>query len=67
MRRNFSLPTPRTSWTDQDVRTLRDGAAQGMPLNALCRLLRKTPSAIRNKAAMHGIALSQASRAQYES
>jgi hypothetical protein len=62
MRKSFLLPPPKTSWTDQDVRTLRDSAAQGMSLSALCRILGKTPSAIRNKAALHGIALSQANR-----
>lgn len=58
MRRGtFRLPTKKKSWTEQDLRLLRDSAQCGMPLHALCHLLKKSPSAVRNKAAIHGISL----------
>jgi hypothetical protein len=53
----FSRPGRRNDWSSDDVRRLRDLAATGMPLNAIAVALRRTTSAVRNKAGMHGISL----------
>lgn len=51
------LPAARSSWSSDEIRRMRELAAQNVSLQAMAALLRKTPSAIRNKAAMHGISL----------
>lgn len=57
MQNRFALPAACRKWTDDDIRKLRHEASQGSSWKALCDALRKSPSAIRNKAAMHGISL----------
>ena len=44
-------------WSSDDLRRLRELAATGTPLDAIATTLRRTESAIRNKAGMHGISL----------
>jgi hypothetical protein len=47
----------RASWSIEDVRLLRTLAMQGVPVEAIAATLGRTPSAIRNKAGMHGISV----------
>ena len=56
------------TWTTEDLRQLRELATQGVAPAMIAVRLRKTESAIRNKAGMHGISLRAAprGRADYE-
>ena len=56
MRSTF-LPSASASWSIPDIQRMRELAAQGVSVDAMSVLLGRTPSAIRNKAAMHGISL----------
>jgi hypothetical protein len=51
------LPCVRTSWSSEEIRRLRELAEDGVGVDVISTILRKTPSAIRNKAGMHGISL----------
>lgn len=51
-----SLSAPRT-WNSEDVRQLRQLAEQGVAPAVIAARLRRTESAIRNKAGQHGISL----------
>jgi hypothetical protein len=53
----FSRRSGRNDWSAEDLRQLRELAATGTPLNAIAAALRRTSSAVRNKAGMHGISL----------
>ena len=44
-------------WSAEDLRRLRELAAAGTTPEAIATTLRRTTSAIRNKAGMHGISL----------
>ena len=55
--RSMLLPSVSASWSCEQVRRLRELAAQCVSIETMSALLRRTPSAIRNKAAMHGISL----------
>lgn len=57
------LPAARKSWSSEEIRKMRELAAQHVSIEMMSAVLRKTPSAIRNKAAMHGISLQQSRRA----
>jgi hypothetical protein len=48
---------PVNTWTVEDVRKLRELAEQGLEVHVIAAQLRRTVSAIRNKASMHGISL----------
>lgn len=50
-----SLPT--NTWSTEDIRLLRQLAVDGTSLETIAVKLRRTRSAIRNKATMHGISL----------
>lgn len=50
-----SIPT--NTWSIEEVRQLRQLAGAGASLDTICVTLRRTRSAIRNKATMHGISL----------
>jgi hypothetical protein len=56
MRSTF-LPAASLSWSSVEIRRMRELAEQGISIGIISNLLRRTPSAIRNKAAMHGISL----------
>src|SRR5690349_16784776 len=45
------------AWSAEELRRLRELAKRGTPLQLMARLLRRTESAIKNKAGMHGISL----------
>lgn len=55
--RSIFVPAANSSWSGGEVQRLRELAAQGVSIQDISELLRRTPSAIRNKAAMHGISL----------
>lgn len=44
-------------WSSEDLRRLRELAADGTAPEMIAATLRRTESAIRNKAGMHGISL----------
>ncbi|HEY0942220.1 MAG TPA: hypothetical protein VGE08_19165 [Steroidobacter sp.] len=48
---------PANTWSTEDIRLLRQLAIDGAPLETIAVRLRRTRSAIRNKATMHGISL----------
>jgi len=50
-----SIPT--NTWSTEEIRQLRQLATAGASLDTICVTLRRTRSAIRNKATMHGISL----------
>jgi len=50
-----SIPT--NTWSTEDIRQLRQLAVAGASLDTISVTLRRTRSAIRNKATMHGISL----------
>jgi len=49
-------------WSVDDVRQLRCLASEGAPLTTITQRLRRTESAIRNKASEHGISLRNSRR-----
>ena len=58
--RSFALPlTPANAWSSEEVQLLRQLAIGGASLELMASRLRRTRSAIRNKATMHGISLKQ--------
>lgn len=44
-------------WSREELRRLRELVAAGTPLEIIATTLRRTVSAVRNKAGMHGISL----------
>jgi hypothetical protein len=44
-------------WSMQEVRRLRELAAAGVPIDSIAATLRRTRSAIKNKAGFHAISL----------
>lgn len=48
---------PANTWSTEEIRRLRQLATAGASLDTICVTLRRTRSAIRNKATMHGISL----------
>lgn len=55
-RGNTRVRTPNL-WSAEELRRLREMALRRMPLHLIAGALRRSESAIRNKAAMHGISL----------
>jgi hypothetical protein len=58
------LPDPRarrgmsaSAWSREEIRQLRELAEGGTPVRVISTLLRRTESAVKNKAGMHGISL----------
>jgi len=49
-------------WSVEELRRLRTLAALGTPVHSIAAALRRSPSAVRNKAAMHGISLQKAAQ-----
>lgn len=54
---SMSRASRRKEWSSEDLRVLRELAATGTPPDAIAVTLRRTESAVRNKAGMHGISL----------
>ncbi len=64
---HLSLPSrrrfrsrPANTWSREELGRLRELAANGTPVPLISSLLRRTVSAVRNKAGMHGISLGAA-------
>jgi hypothetical protein len=56
--RSFSLPVrPIKTWSTEEIQQLRQLAVAGESAEAIAMKLRRSPSAIRNKATMHGFSL----------
>ena len=53
----FTLSRLSRNWSSAELRQLRALALLGTPLQSIALELRRTKSAVRNKAAMHGISL----------
>ena len=53
----YASRSRRNEWSSEDLRTLRELASNGVPLTAIASVLRRTTSAVRNKAGMQGISL----------
>ncbi|MET0498591.1 MAG: hypothetical protein ABW106_10040 [Steroidobacteraceae bacterium] len=66
MRSNFLLPAAGNSWSSDQIRTLRKLAGEGLPAKQIAMAMKRTESAIRNKAGMHGISLKGASNSPPE-
>jgi len=49
--------TSTSAWATEDIQRLRVLASEGMALIEIARELRRTVSAVRNKAGMHGISV----------
>jgi len=49
--------TNRNQWSVEQVRVLRALASQGLPADRIAAELKRSESAVRNKACMHGISL----------
>jgi hypothetical protein len=60
----FARPGHTNPWSTDDIRRLREFAEQGLPLNLISTTLRRSESAIRNKAGMHGISLQRSAEVQ---
>jgi hypothetical protein len=59
----WSRATDVNGWSSAQIRRLRELALQGFTVSAIAAHLRRSESAIRNKAGMHGISLRSGSRA----
>jgi hypothetical protein len=57
MRRSTFLPAAIASWSKHDLQVLRSLAHEGASIEVIAKTLKRTPSAIRNKAGIHGISL----------
>jgi hypothetical protein len=55
--RQFTIPRSSAVWTPEALRMLRQLADAGTPLETIAAQLQRSPSAIRNKAGLHGISL----------
>jgi len=58
----FSLPAVKRTWSTDDICALRELSQQGLPVAIIARRLGRTESAIRNKAAMHGVPVRSVAR-----
>jgi hypothetical protein len=57
MRRSTFLPSAAASWSKEELHQLRTLAHTGASIDAIAKTLKRTASAVRNKAGMHGISL----------
>lgn len=53
------LPAAISSWSVDQIQQLRRLASEGLPVSEIAGELRRTVSAVRNKAGMHGISLAR--------
>ena len=53
----FVFPKSPALWTSEELRIMRQLADAGTPIARIAARLRRSPSAIRNKAGLHGISL----------
>lgn len=57
-KRKVFVPKAIASWSDDELQMLKALAVAGASIDAIARTLNRTPSAVRNKAGLHGISLS---------
>ncbi|WP_324318088.1 hypothetical protein [Povalibacter sp.] len=57
MSRGFTVPSAANSWSMHDVQKLQSLVEARTSLREIAKILRRTESSIRNKAALHGISL----------
>jgi len=57
MRSSFLLPTTGNIWSTDHIQTLRRLVQEGRSVKDIALAMKRTESAIRNKAVMHGISL----------
>lgn len=57
MSKAFVMPSAANGWSAGEVRQLQSLVAERICVAEIARILRRTESAIRNKAAFHGISL----------
>ena len=57
MSRGFVVPSAANSWSSNDVQKLQALVEARTSIREMAKILRRTESAIRNKAALHGISL----------
>ena len=57
MSRGFVLPSTANSWSMNDIQRLQALVEARTSVREMARILRRTESSIRNKAALHGISL----------
>lgn len=57
MRRSTFLPSAAASWSKDELQLLRTLAQTGASIDVIAKTLKRTASAVRNKAGMHGISL----------
>ena len=62
MSSSFLLPAAGSSWTAERIQMLRRLAQEGRSAKEIAVVMKRTESAIRNKAGMHGISLKAAPR-----
>jgi hypothetical protein len=60
--RKIFVPAATSSWSKEELHQLRALAHSGTSIEAIARALKRSASAVRNKAGLHGISLA-ASRA----
>ena len=57
MSREFMMPSAASTWSHVEVRQLHSLVAERTPIQQIAKIMRRSESAIRNKAAFHGISL----------
>jgi hypothetical protein len=57
MSREFVVPSSANAWSHLEVKRLQALVAERTSVQEIARILRRSESAIRNKAAFHGISL----------
>jgi hypothetical protein len=62
MRSSFSLPSAGNIWSTDHIQTLRRLLQQGLSVQEIALAMKRSESAIRNKAIMHGMSLRGANR-----
>jgi len=60
MKMKTFLPSAAASWSAEEVQKLRTLASAGVAIESIAKTLNRTPSAVRNKAGLHGIPLARA-------
>ncbi|HKS56023.1 MAG TPA: hypothetical protein VJS12_12080 [Steroidobacteraceae bacterium] len=60
--RRFSSPSAAKMWSSAELKQLRNLTDAGIGVEIIAARLKRTVSAVRNKACMHGFSLSAASR-----
>jgi len=65
--RRFSSPSAAKMWSSAELKQLRELTDAGMSIEIIASRLKRTVSAVRNKAGMHGLSLAAARSEQSRS